>query len=63
MYGADCLTEDSPTHHTLVLGEVQTVDCCMYRLPSTMLLGWFEVLLLEDSMVTIALLEESMGTI
>lgn len=33
MYGGNYFTEDSPAHHTLVLGEVQTMDCRMYRLP------------------------------
>ena len=34
MYGTDCITKDSLAHHTLVLGKVQTMDCCMYHLPN-----------------------------
>lgn len=33
MYGTDCFTKDSPPYNTLVLGEIQTMDCCM-NLPS-----------------------------
>lgn len=29
LYGADCFTENSPPHHTVVLGQVQTMDCGM----------------------------------
>lgn len=29
MYGTDCFPESSPPYHTLVFGEVQTMDCCM----------------------------------
>ncbi len=32
MYGTDCITEDSLAHHSLVLREVQTMDCRMYHL-------------------------------
>ena len=31
MYGTDCLSEDFAPHHTMVLREVQTLDCCMTR--------------------------------
>lgn len=34
MYGTDCITKVSLAHHTLVLGKVQTMDCCMYHLPN-----------------------------
>jgi hypothetical protein len=55
MYGGNYFTEDSPAHHTLVLGEVQTMDCRMYRLPILYIpyyalyvsLGWFQVLFLD----------------
>ena len=29
MYGTDCLSEDSAPYRTLVLREVQALDCCM----------------------------------
>jgi len=31
MYGTDCLSEDIIPHHTMVLREVQALDCCMVQ--------------------------------
>jgi hypothetical protein len=60
MYGEHYFTEDSPAHHTLVLGEVQTMDCRMHLLPTiiypilcfTYFIWVGQVLFLDDSIVT-----------
>jgi hypothetical protein len=61
MYRTDCFPENSPRYHTLVFGEVQTMDCCM-TLPSDLsypllwfvaplILGWPFGLLISDSIL------------
>lgn len=44
MYGTNCLSEDFASHHTLVLREVQTLDCCMiYFSVSNVWLPWYSI--------------------
>jgi hypothetical protein len=57
MYRTDCFTEDSPPHHTLVFGEIQTMDCCM-TLPSELFIVLIVLLIWIDHLVHIALLED-----